>query len=108
MNKLMDAITVLADEAQAANLSRFFKTGPGQYGEGDRFLGIKVPMVRIVVKEHWRDTDFAQLEECLDRLLGDSGQYEAASRVCLQYLNENTGSTELILTEVERCLAKTI
>ena len=61
----MDAITVLADEAQAANLSRFFKTGPGQYGEGDRFLGIKVPMVRIVVKEHWRDTDFAQLEECL-------------------------------------------
>ena len=62
----MDAITVLADEAQAANLSRFFKTGPGQYGEGDRFLGIKVPMVRTVVKEHWRDTDFAQLEECLD------------------------------------------
>ena len=52
--------------------------------------------------------EYGQLEECLDRLLGDSGQYEAASRVCLQYLNENTGSTELILTEVERCLAKTI
>ena len=65
MNKLMDAITVLADEAQAANLSRFFKTGPGQYGEGDRFLGVKVPVVRTVVKEHWRDTDFPQLEECL-------------------------------------------
>lgn len=65
MNKLMDAITVLADEAQAANLSRFFKTGPGQYGEGDRFLGVKVPVVRTVVKEHWRDTDFAQMEECL-------------------------------------------
>ena len=61
----MDAITVLADEAQAANLSRFFKTGPGQYGEGDRFLGVKVPVVRTVVKEHWRDTDFPQLEECL-------------------------------------------
>ncbi len=61
----MDAITVLADEAQAANLSRFFKTGPGQYGEGDRFLGVKVPVVRTVVKEHWRDTDFAQMEECL-------------------------------------------
>lgn len=65
MNKLMDAITLLADEAQAANLSRFFKTGPGQYGEGDRFLGVKVPVVRTVVKEHWRDTDFAQMEECL-------------------------------------------
>lgn len=65
MNKLMDAITLLADKAQEANLSRFFKTGPGQYGEGDRFLGVKVPVVRTVVKEHWRDTDFAQLEECL-------------------------------------------
>lgn len=65
MNKLMDAITLLADEAQAANLSRFFKTGPGQYGEGDRFLGIKVPVTRSVVKDHWKESGWDDLEECL-------------------------------------------
>lgn len=54
-----------ADPSQVAGLSRFFKTGPGQYGEGDRFLGIKVPVTRAVVKECWDGTDFEELEECI-------------------------------------------
>ncbi len=39
----------LGDEGQARHLMRFFKTGKGDYGEGDRFLGIKVPDTRRVV-----------------------------------------------------------
>ncbi len=65
MNPLIDQLTQHADPAQVEGLSRFFKTGPGQYGEGDRFLGIKVPVTRQVVKECWRRVDFAGLEECL-------------------------------------------
>lgn len=42
----------LADPAIASHSQRFFKTGPGEYGEGDRFLGIRVPKVRQVVKKH--------------------------------------------------------
>ena len=43
MNQLLSEILAKADPSQVAGLSRFFKTGPGQYGEGDKFLGIKVP-----------------------------------------------------------------
>jgi 3-methyladenine DNA glycosylase AlkD len=43
----------LSDPAKALILMRFFKTGPGDYGEGDRFLGVVVPHIRKVVKA-WR------------------------------------------------------
>jgi 3-methyladenine DNA glycosylase AlkD len=44
-------LQALADPQQAVNLQRFFKTGPGDYGEGDRFLGLRVPQIRKLVKE---------------------------------------------------------
>ena len=65
MNALLTDMLRCADPAQVPGLSRFFKTGPGQYGVGDRFLGIKVPVTRQVVKRHWRDTGVPELEECL-------------------------------------------
>ena len=40
----------LQDDRQRRILMRFFKTGPGEYGEGDEFLGLKVPQTREVVK----------------------------------------------------------
>lgn len=65
MNRLMQDMMAVADSSQVAGLSRFFKTGPGQYGEGDKFLGIKVPVTREVVKNAWQELDFADLDECL-------------------------------------------
>ncbi len=42
----------LSSRKKAKILQGFFKTGPGQYGEGDIFLGITVPVLRKVSKEH--------------------------------------------------------
>lgn len=53
----------MADEQQARQLLRFFKTGPGQYGEGDRFIGLRNPQVRMVVKEAWKDTPLSEAEK---------------------------------------------
>ncbi len=53
------------NDAQVANLSRFFKTGKGQYGEGDVFLGIKVPVTRNIVKDVWQNISFEDLEVCI-------------------------------------------
>ena len=41
-----------ADAEDAVNLQRFFKTGPGQYGEGDRFLGLRVPALRRLARTY--------------------------------------------------------
>lgn len=44
------ALAELADPDLAVGAARFFQTGPGQYGEGDIFIGMKVPVLRTVVK----------------------------------------------------------
>ena len=63
--KLYNEILARQDAEQAVNLSRFFKTGKGQYGEGDKFLGIKVPTTRDVMKQCWQETSFEDLETCI-------------------------------------------
>lgn len=53
--EIIQKIKGLADPERAKNLGRFFKTGEGEYGYGDKFLGLKVPQIRIVVNSSWQD-----------------------------------------------------
>ncbi|NTV46484.1 MAG: DNA alkylation repair protein [Chlorobiales bacterium] len=57
-------IEQLADPEHAQILQRFFKTGPGQYGEGDIFIGIRVPALRALAKE-FKDTPLKEVRTVL-------------------------------------------
>lgn len=52
------------DPVKQKYLPNFFKTGKGQYGEGDKFLGIVVPNIRLVAKKHY-GVHFKIIEELL-------------------------------------------
>ena len=54
----------LADPHIAEHSQRFFKTGPGQYGEGDRFLGIRVPVLREQAKK-FKDAPLGEVRRLL-------------------------------------------
>ena len=71
---ILSELRSIGSPEKAAHLSRFFKTGPGQYGEGDRFLGVVVPFTRNIARAN-KATPFEEL-----RLLLDSPWHEA--RLC--------------------------
>lgn len=66
----MTATQVIEDLNRASNkaksviLARFFKTGPGEYGEGDRFLGVTVPEQRVIAKKY-RNLPLGEVEKLL-------------------------------------------
>ena len=49
---------------KATHLQRFFKTGPGQYGEGDVFIGVIVPYTRGIAKANLK-TPFTEITKLL-------------------------------------------
>lgn len=65
LSSLRAELKRLTDPPKAAFLQGFFKTGPGQYAEGDRFRGITVPVQRKLAKQY-RDLSFEDAAELLE------------------------------------------
>jgi 3-methyladenine DNA glycosylase AlkD len=62
--QIYNALVARSDEEKKVVLPRFFKTGKGQYGEGDKFLGVTVPNIREVAKE-FKDINFDIINELI-------------------------------------------
>jgi 3-methyladenine DNA glycosylase AlkD len=58
-------LNTYADKEKAKILQKFFKTGKGEYGEGDIFIGIVVPNIRIVAKKY-KDLTFPEIQKLLN------------------------------------------
>lgn len=61
--KIINRLAAVASEKKATTLRRFFKTGKGEYGEGDIFIGVTVPQIRGTACENIdaSDSDIAKL-----------------------------------------------
>ncbi len=62
--RIQEHLRKIASKEKAKILSRFFKTGPGEYGEGDVFMGITVPQIRNAVKL-FKDTELTDIKKLL-------------------------------------------
>ena len=65
LEEIRRALRAAADPAIAAHSRRFFKAEPGGYGEGDRFYGIRVPVVRRLAREA-RDLPLVRVRRLLE------------------------------------------
>lgn len=64
-NQIIEDIKSFADEKSALHCQRFFKTGKGEYAEGDLFYGLKTPVVKSIVKKYCKKVSLQEIENIL-------------------------------------------
>ena len=91
---IKEALKQKANPNHAVILQRFFKTGPGEYGEGDIFIGIKVPELRKTAKE-FREIPIAEVEDLLKSEIHEE-RLTALMILIFKYEKEDEGGKENI------------
>jgi 3-methyladenine DNA glycosylase AlkD len=67
LSNLKDSLLAVADQKKKdGELARFFQAYPGGYGEGDTFLGVKVPDQRVIAKKYFKDISLEEIAEMLN------------------------------------------
>jgi 3-methyladenine DNA glycosylase AlkD len=102
IKQLRESLRSIADPAIAANSQRFFKTGKGEYGEGDRFLGIRVPILR----QHARTYRNIPIKQLLQLLRSDYHE-ERLCALLIMVLKYHQGSNDEKETVFQHYLSNT-
>lgn len=82
-SQVLASLEELANPELASFQQRYFKTGKGEYGEGDIFLGIKVPQVRAVAKS-FRHLELSDIKELAQNTYHEA-RFAALAILVLQY-----------------------
>ncbi len=104
-NSVQNELKKYSNKGKEEIFVRFFKTGKGQYGEGDKFWGITVPNIRNVAKRSYKDISFEEDKKLIEseihevRLTGyiiltykyEKGEKEEKERVYEFYINNLKG-----------------
>jgi len=92
---LVRELAAVADEKRAVSSAWFFKTGKGQYGEGDRFLGISVPLQRKIALRY-RDLELKDIERLLASPIHEH-RFAALAILTEQYARADENTREEIV-----------
>jgi 3-methyladenine DNA glycosylase AlkD len=80
-----------ANPQKAGHSQRFFKTGQGEYGEGDKFLGLSMPAQRVIAKRYAKT---ASLQEIETLLLSPYHEFRMVGLLIMTYQYPRLGETE--------------
>lgn len=84
------ALAALASAEKQQQLQRYFKTGPGQYGEGDVFIGVTVPQIRTIAKQY----STLPFEELKKLIASPIHEERSAALFILEYKNKKANREE--------------
>lgn len=94
LTSLKHDLRLVATKERAVTNAWFFKTGKGQYGEGDVFLGVTVPQSRAIAKKY-QDITFADLKKLLDSRMHEE-RLVALHILVLQYQKGDTTTKQKV------------
>lgn len=86
---ILKEVTAKRNEQRSALCQRFFKTGKGEYGEGDKFLGLTMPQIRLIARKHSNAT-LSEVQELLDSKYHEH-RMAGLMILTLKYPKDNSG-----------------
>ena len=89
LTQLKSDLQSLSNPEKILVFKRFFKTGPGQYGAGDRFLGLTTPQIRSLVKKYWQNLSLTDLDHLLQ---SPYHEHRTVALACLNNLFQKSDS----------------